>query len=307
MKNTTSHTVLITGYSGLIAKQISTYLVQKGFIVKGLTQNKKQLSESVFYWNVNEQLIDKRALENVDYIIHLAGAGIADKRWTTKRKKEIIDSRVNSSLFLAKSLKETNTKIKALIGTSAIGYYGAVTSDKIFTEADDSGIDFLGTCCLQWEKSYQAFNELTDRMVILRLPTVLSKNGGALQKIVPIVKLGLASPLGNGRQYMPIVSMDDLVKLYEFVLKNTHIEGTFNANAPCDITNKELMMGLATSLHKPFFMPSVPAFILKALYGELACVLLKGSRVSSDKLTREGFIFSHTTLESILKSVLSFD
>lgn len=307
MKNTSDHTVLITGYSGLIAKHVSTYLVQKGFIVKGLTQNKTQLSESIFYWNVKEQLIDKRALENIDYIIHLAGAGIADKRWTTKRKKEIIDSRINSALFLAKSLKETNTKIKALIGTSAVGYYGAVTDEKIFTETDDSGIDFLGTCCLKWEKSYQAFSELTDRMVILRLPTVLSKNGGALQKIVPIVNLGLASALGNGKQYMPIVCMADLVKLYEFALINTDIEGTYNANAPCDITNKELMMGLADILHKPFFMPSVPAFVLKAIYGELACVLLKGSRVSSNKLAKEGFTFSHTTLESMLKSVLRFN
>ncbi len=302
MKASTIHTVLITGYSGLLARHISTYLSKKGFLIKGLTQNKKHLSESVFYWNVNEKQIDKRAIENIDYIIHLAGTGIVDKRWNTKRKKEIIDSRVNSSLFLAQSLKEKNTKIKALIGTSAIGYYGAITSEKVFTEKDNAGKDFLGECCFQWEKSYQAFNEFTDRVIILRLPTVLSKDGGALQKITPIVKLGLASPLGSGKQYMPIVGIDDLVRLYEFTIRNTDLEGTFNANSPYDITNKDLMIGLANILNKPFFMPSVPSFILKAIYGELACVLLEGSRVSSDKIRNEGFTFTHTSLESMLQN-----
>jgi uncharacterized protein len=304
MEDTAVHTVLITGYSGLIGQYISTYLSQKGFIVKGLTQNKKQLSESVFYWNVNEQLIDKRALENVDCIIHLAGLNIAGKRWTSKRKKDIIDSRVNSSLFLARVLKETNIKLKALIGTSATGYYGSITSQKIFREEDDAGMDFLGECCLLWEKSYHAFNEIADRIVILRLPTVLSKNDGALQKIVPIVKRGLASPLGSGNQYMPLVCMNDLMNLYEFILSNPQLAGIYNANAPCHVTNKQLMVGMASVLHKPFIMPAVPTFFLKVIYGEFASVLIEGSRVSSSKLIDSGFKFSHATLESMLKSVL---
>lgn len=304
MEDTAVHTVLITGISGSIGQYISTYLSQKGFIVKGLTQSKKHLSESVFYWNVNEQLIDKRALKNVDCLIHLAGANVADSRWSPARKKEIVDSRVNSSLFLARTFKETNTKLKVLIGTSGTGYYGSITSQRIFKEVDEAGVDFLGECCLLWEKSYQAFNEIADRIVILRLPTVLCKNDGALQKIVPIVKLGLASPIGSGNQYMPLVCMDDLMNLYEFIILNPQLQGTFNANSPCHVTNKQLMVGIAKVLHKPFIMPAVPAFLLKVIYGEFASVLLEGSRVSSNKLINSGFTFSHNTLESMLKSVL---
>ncbi len=304
MLNENVDTVLITGYSGLVANHLSNHLIKEGFIVKGLTQNKAQLSQSVFYWNVNKQIIDERALENVNYVIHLAGAGIADKRWTVERKKEIIDSRVQSTLFLAQSFNKANIKIKALIGTSAIGYYGAVTSEKTFTENDPAGKDFISNCCVQWEKSYQAFKHLTDRIVILRLPTVLSENGGALQKILPIVKLGLASPIGNGKQFMPLICMDDLVKLYEFAITSHDLYGTFNANAPLSVTNKDFMTGLAKALHKPYFMPNTPSIILKALYGELACVLLYGSRVNSSKILSAGFSFSYPTLDDMLKRIL---
>ena len=304
MLSENAHTVLITGYSGLIAKHLSNHLTREGFIVKGLTQNKAQLSQSVFYWNVSEKIIDEHALENVDYVIHLAGSGIADKRWTIERKKEIIESRVQSTLFLAQSFRKANLKIKALIGTSAIGYYGAISSEKIFTENDAAGNDFISDCCVQWEKSYQAFNYLTDRTVILRLPTVLSETGGALHKILPFVKFGLASPIGSGKQFMPLICIEDLVKLYEFAITSHDLYGTFNANAPLSVTNKDFMSGLAKALNKSFFLPNTPSIILKLLYGELACVLLYGSRVNSSKIITAGFSFSYPTLDGMLRRIL---
>ena len=273
-------------------------------MVKGLTQNKQQLSSTVFYWNIKQNYIDPKVFDNLDYVIHLAGSGIADKRWTDARKKEIVDSRVESTLFLAESLRQSQVKIKALVGASAIGYYGTVTTDKIFSENDLPATDFLGDCCRQWENAYNEFNEVADRTVILRLSTVIAKDGGALQKIIPLVKAGISSPLGSGSQYMPLIHIDDLCRMFEFALQS-NCNGAYNAACPQHINNRQLMKSLAQALHKPFFLPAVPAFMMHLVYGELAALLLQGSRVSADKITGEGFTFTYPNLKKICKELFS--
>ncbi|MEO8759434.1 MAG: TIGR01777 family oxidoreductase [Bacteroidia bacterium] len=290
-------TILITGYGGFVAKHLSAHLVKHGYLVKGLSHNKTKLSKNVFYWNVEENYIDEKSLENVDYLIHLAGAGIADKRWTDKRKKEIIDSRVKSAELLASTLRHKNIKLKGLIGISAIGYYGAVTTDKIFTETDLPGTDFLAECCVKWENAYNLFNDVVERKTILRLGTVVGKDGGALKKLMPLTNFGLASSLGSGKQIMPFINVKDLSALVEFCIAKQNINGIFNAVAPQQPNNNEFMKTLASSLHKPFIMPAVPAFLMKLILGEMAVMLLEGSRVSNDKIIAEGFTFSSPTIK----------
>jgi len=290
-------TILITGYGGFVAKHVSTYLLQQGYLVKGLSHNKKKQSAAVFYWNTAENYIDEKALQNVDYIIHLAGAGIADKRWTDKRKKEIIDSRVKSAELLASTLTKNKIKLKGLIGISAIGYYGAFTSDKVFTETDLPGNDFLADCCVQWENTYKLFDEVVERKTILRLGTVIGKDGGALKKLMPLVAFCLASPLGTGKQIMPFIHVKDLCALLGFCIKNENINGIFNAVAAEQPSNKAFMKTLAESLHKPFIMPAVPAFLLKLILGEMSVILLQGSKVSNEKITTPGFNFAFPTIK----------
>jgi len=296
-------TILITGYGGFLAKHVSQYLLQQGYIVKGLSHNKKKQVNNVFYWNITENYIDERAFESVDYIIHLAGAGIADKRWTTKRKKEIIDSRVKSAELLATTLKKKNIQLKGLIGVSAIGYYGAITSDKPFTETDLPGNDFLADCCVQWENSYNLFTEVAERKIILRLGTVISKDGGALKRLIPLTNLGLASPLGNGKQNMPFIHIKDLVALFGFCISTSTMAGIYNAVATEQVNNKAFMRELAASFHKAFVVPAVPAFMLKIILGEMAVMLLQGSEISNEKLLKTGFTFSFPTIEEAFNNL----
>ncbi len=290
-------TILITGYGGFVAKHLSAYLSQQGYVVKGLSQNKNKQATNVFYWNVEEGYIDEKSLQHVDYVVHLAGAGIADKRWTSKRKKEIIDSRVKSAELLSSTLIKNKIKLKGLIGISAIGYYGAVTTDKTFIETDKPDDGFLADCCIQWENAYKLFDEVIERKTILRLGTVVGNDGGALKKLLPLAKFGLASPLGSGKQIMPFIHIKDLCALIKFCIQKENTSGIFNAVATEQPDNKEFMKTLATSLHKSFIMPAVPAFVLKLVLGEMSVMLLQGSKISNAKILNAGFDFQFPTLK----------
>ena len=201
--------VLITGGTGLIGKHLQNLLIANKHKVVILSRNPKKKNE--FKWNISENYIDDNALRGVTHVIHLAGAGIANKRWTNKRKNELINSRVLSTNLLFKKVKELNIELKGFISASGIGYYGAITSDKTFTENDTSKNDFISKVCVEWEKSVHQFKKLNIPVTILRTGVVLSKNGGALQKMNTPLFL---SALGNGNQYMPWIHIDDLCNLY---------------------------------------------------------------------------------------------
>lgn len=294
--------VLISGYSGFVAKHLSNFLSTQGFEVRGLSHSKDKKGKNVFYWNVEKNEIDEQAFKNADYLIHLAGAGIADKRWDDKRKKEIIDSRVKSAELLAAKLRKNNHTLKALVGASAVGYYGAQNASHIYKEEDKPYNDFLAEVCIAWEKSYENFNGVIERKTILRFGNVLGKDGGLLRRIVPIIKSGFGSPLGNGMQAMPFIHICDLCRLIEFSLSE-NISGTFNAVAPEKVNNKEFMKALAESLHKPFYMPAVPAFLLHLVYGEMADILLKAPFVSNEKINAAGFEFEYSGLRLALDNL----
>ena len=297
-------TVLITGANGLIGKRLTFLLQQKGYRVIHLSRNLPKTSAvETFLWDVNKQTIDEKAIREADYIIHLAGAGIADKKWTKKWKKEIIDSRVESIHLLFKAIQKTNTTIKAFISASGAGIYGATTSENIFTETDLPATDFLGITCKLWEGAAETISRLNIRTVKLRTGIVLSRNGGALEKMARPVKLFVGSPLGSGKQYIPWIHLDDLCAIYIQAMEDTSMQGAYNAVAPEHVTNEGFTTLIAKALHRPLVMPNVPAFLLQWILGEMSVTVLNGSRVSCKKLEAAGFVFRYKTLDSAFKSL----
>jgi uncharacterized protein len=291
-------TILVTGGTGLIGKQLCKLLQDKGYSVRILSRTKSE-DPSHFIWNISNNYIDKQAILNVDYIIHLAGAGIADKRWTKKRKQELINSRVNSTNLLFQKVKEFNPNLKAFISSSGIGFYGAITSSKIFTEKEKPGKDFISTICKLWEKAAHQFNSINSRTVIFRTGVVFSKEGGAFEKISKPIKLGFGAVLGNGKQYMPWIHIDDLCELYIQAIENTNFEGVYNAVAPEHITNKQITKIIAKTFRKPLWLPNIPSFILRLIFGDMSAILLYGSRVSSKKIQKTGFQFNFKNLSKL--------
>lgn len=293
-------TVLISGGTGLIGKQLQQKLLEKNYQVKVLTRNPK--AENEFRWDIKENFIDVAAFENVTHIIHLAGAGIADKRWTTERKKELINSRVKSANLLFKKVKELEIPLQNFVSGSAIGYYGAITSDRIFTEENKPANDFISEICIKWEKSVLQFKTLEIPTTILRTGIVLSKKGGALEKMNTPLFL---SALGNGNQFMPWIHIEDLCNLFIKAIKDNSFTGIYNAVAPEHKTNKSFTKTLGKVLKKPVLPMNAPSFVLKTALGELAYLLLNGSRVSSKKVEETGYQFHYKTLEKALTNLLS--
>lgn len=297
-------TVLISGGTGLVGRALSKQLIAQGHEVRILSRNPKQSGTvKSFFWDVEQQQIDESAFEGLDHIVHLAGEGIADKRWTDQRKQEIIRSRVESMKLIADTLKRKNIQLKSFVGASAIGIYGMATSDKLFSESDAGIKDFLSDTCLQWEKAYSSISQNTEKTNVIRIGVVLSEEGGALKKLVPQFKLGLGSALGSGKQYMPWIHLDDLVSVFMEALFNPSYKGVYNAVVSEHITNKEFSEQLAKALHKPFFLPNVPAFVLKLVLGEMANMVLTGSRISNQKLMNAGFVFQFPDLTSALQRI----
>lgn len=295
--------VLITGASGAIARVLSKKL-ENQYSIRFLTRKKE--AENEFEWDLENQIVDENAFENVSHIIHLAGANISEKRWTEDRKKELISSRVDSAKLILNTFQKKNLKLKSFISASGINFYGTKTTDKIFNENDAPGNDFLSEVVVVWEKAADEFKEqnIAERVVKIRTAVVLSKNEGALAKMMTPIKFGIGSPLGSGKQYMPWIHIDDICSIYEFALKNPEAEGSYNASAPQHTTNENLTKLIAKVLKKPLLMPNVPTFILKLIFGELADALLEGSRASSEKIIKAGFEFQFPDLKMALEDLL---
>lgn len=295
--------VLVTGASGLLGKVISEKLNQQDYEVLRLSR-KLNNDKNTFVWNVDKGTIDENAVKNADYIIHLAGEGIAEKKWTAERKKQIIGSRVKSTELLHKAIKNTGADIKAFISASAVGYYGAITSEKIFTENDLPADDFLGTSCRIWEDSVDKIAAEGIRTVKYRIGVVLSKEGGALPKMAAPFKFYAGAVLGSGKQYIPWVHINDVANAFVFAIQNNQLNGVYNLVAPDDgQSNAIFTQMLAQVLNKPLILPAVPELVLKLALGEMADVVLKGSRVSSKKLRDYSFQFEYDNLEKALNSL----
>lgn len=295
--------VLITGAGGSVAKVLANKL-ENEYTVRFLTRTKKK--ENDFEWNIKNGTIDEKAFENISHIIHLAGANISEKRWTDERKKEIISSRVDSAQLILKTLQQKNIQLKSFISASAVGIYGAITSEKIFKEEDEKGNDFLSEVVILWEKAADEFLDkgVAERVVKVRIAIVLSEYEGALKKMAVPVKFGIGSPIGTGRQYIPWIHIDDLSSVFEYVVKNEKIKGAYNASAPQHTDNENLTKEIAEVLNKPMFMPNIPGFVMKLMFGELSVALLEGSRTSSEKLQNSGFQFKFPNLKNALEDLL---
>lgn len=295
--------VLITGANGLIAKELARKIGNE-YDIRFLTRKKRQANE--YEWDLKKKTIDESALENVSHIIHLAGANISEKRWTAERKKELITSRVDSAALLRNTLRKKEIKLKSFISASGINFYGTLTTEKIYSENDPPGHDFLSEVVVLWERAADHFKEqnLAERVVKLRTAVVLSEKEGALKKMLPPIQYGIGSALGNGKQYMPWIHIEDICSIYEFALKKTNLHGAYNAVSPQHATNSDLTKKIAKVLKKPLFMPNVPAFALKMLFGELASAILEGSRASSQKIQEAGFQFRHPDLYESLNNLL---
>ena len=258
-------------------------------------------------WDISKQTIDKEAIAKADYIIHLAGAGVADMRWSKKRKQEIVDSRVKSGELLDKTLRENANNVKAVVSISGIGWYGpdpAIPNPDPFTEEDPASDDFLADTCKQWEAAIAPVTKQGKRLVILRTGIVLSKEGGALKEFEKPLKFGVATILGNGRQVISWIHIDDLTRLFITAIENENINGVYNAVSSNPISNKEFMMKLGTIKRGKFFIPiPVPSFALKIVLGEMSVEVLKSATVSCAKLHYAGFNFLYPGVDEALKDL----
>lgn len=304
-------TILITGGTGLLGSALTKMLIDKGHKIITLTRTKKPSEDnniSYALWDIKEQRIDNSAISSSDYIIHLAGAGVADKRWTNDRKKEITESRTKSSALLVKALQLPN-KVKAVISASATGWYGADENrspkKKTFTEDMAADKEFLGETCRLWEESIEPVKEAGKRLVKLRIGIVLSNDGGALPEFKKPVKFGIAGVLGSGTQVVSWIHIEDLCRMFMYAIENESLEGAYNAVASTPVKNKELTLLLAQKMKGRFFVHMhVPAFVLKAMLGEMSVEVLKSATVSSEKIRAAGFTFLYPSIEAALENLI---
>lgn len=299
--------ILITGGTGLVGQALSLLLESNGYEVAYLTRSPIKSHRKLFYWDWEKDYIDAEAIEYADAIIHLAGENISNRKWTSAQKNRIVSSRVQTTRLLEQAIGSSSKKPIAFISASAIGYYGSISSDQIFGEEDPPGTDFLAETVVRWEESVKQIHALNIPTAILRIGIVMSRQGGALTKMLLPIKWGLGAALGSGKQWMPWIALEDLSRLFLFVLEQKLVATSpkdlliYNAVSMDNINNKELMRQMAKAIKRPFFLPPVPGFIFKLIFGEMSTLLLKGSRVSSEKIISEGFDFRFTKIQDLFE------
>ena len=297
--------VLITGGSGLVGRRLTDMLIEKGYEVCWLSRTSDTGSRIKKYiWDIRKGYIDPAALAATDYIIHLAGAGVADKPWTTARKQEILESRTHSTALLTKALREMPHRVKAVIGASAIGIYGLDTGNRLLTENAPAGQDFLARVVQAWEAETDLIAKLGIRVVKIRIGIVFSNEGGALPKLVQPVRLYAGAPLGSGKQWMSWIHIDDLCRLFIWAIENPQASGAYNAVSPNPATNEAVTKAVGKILHRPILPLNVPAFAIKLIFGQMGNIVLGGNKVSSSRVEQEGFVFQYPQLEGALQDLL---
>lgn len=300
-------TILVTGGSGLVGRRLTEMLREQGYRVLWLSRERNLESDPPRYgWDYRNRTIDREALEQANVIIHLAGANLGEGYRSEKRKKEIVASRVETAGLLFDTLQEIGHRIEAFISASAIGYYGSSVTDKVFTEEEQvNDHDFLRDTCLKWEEAAFRFTALPGtRTVALRTGFVVDHSSDAFRKMMLPTRLGVGSPLGSGKQYLSWIHLEDLCRLYIRAVEEPTMEGVYNAVAPEQITNAGFMRTLAKEMHRPFFFPAVPAFVMRLVMGEAADLVLGGSRISAQKILDAGFRFRYKRAEEAIRASL---
>lgn len=297
--------ILITGGSGLIGTALTELLLSRGYSVSHLSRSKGQPGKVNSYrWDIGRQEIDPEAIRNANAIVHLAGANLGEKRWTEQRKKEILESRTRSTRLLHDALKKLPNTVDTFVTASAVGYYGT-DNEKVFTETDPPGKDFLADVTRQWENEADRIAHPGLRVVKLRTGVVLSPAGGALEKMALPVKFFAGAPLGSGRQFVSWIHIMDLCSIYVKALEDESLQGIYNAVAPEVVTNREFTRAIGKALNRPVFLPPVPAFALKMVLGEMAGMVLEGACVSGERIQRAGYTFQYPVLKQALADLLA--
>jgi uncharacterized protein (TIGR01777 family) len=295
--------ILLTGGTGLLGTHLTKTLLDKGYEVSHLSRTQGNNPDvKTYLWDVAKGEIDENSIIGVDTIVHLAGAGVVDERWSDERKQELIDSRTKSIGLIYQVLRKKNHIVNSVISASATGFYGDRGAE-VLTEESDSGSDFLADVCIKWEAAVDNGKELGLRIVKFRTGIVLDKNGGALPQLANPVKWGVGSPLGSGKQWMPWIHWRDVVKMYIYGIENAALSGVYNMTGPNPVTNKQLTKAVATQLHKPFWAPNVPVFVLKLILGEMRIAVLESAKTSSKKIEDTGFKFDYPQLSGALKDI----
>jgi uncharacterized protein (TIGR01777 family) len=295
--------VLVTGSHGMIGSALIPRLRARGDRVLRLVRSEPEGSDDV-RWDPPAGTIDAAALEGVDAVVHLAGVGIGDKKWTEARKKEVLESRTIPTTLLARTLAALDAKPRVLVSASAIGYYGN-RGDDVVTEAASPGDDFGARVCREWEEATEPAEEAGIRVVRTRTGLVLTARGGFLKRLLLPFKLGVGGRLGSGRQYMSWITLDDDLAAILFLIDTESVSGPVNLTAPNPVTNAEFTKQLGSAVHRPTVIPT-PMPALRLVYGgELVDTLLGSQRVVPEKLQQSGFTFSHPDLEGALHAVLA--
>jgi TIGR01777 family protein len=297
--------ILLSGSSGLVGSALTPLLQGRGDELATLVREKSRGGKNEIYWQPNFGSVDKPAIEDFapDAVVHLAGEPIAKGRWNPKKKQLIKDSRVLGTQALANSLANLSRPPKVLICASAVGYYGT-RGDECLTEQSPRGEGFLPEVCAEWEAACQPARDKGIRVVNLRFGMVLSPKGGALKKLLTPFKLGLGGVLGNGRQYMSWIALDDVVQVILFALQNDKLSGAVNTVAPQAVTNREFTKTLGRVMWRPTLFP-LPASTARMLFGEMAdALLLASTRAVPERLGQAGYAFQFPDLKPALKHLL---
>jgi uncharacterized protein (TIGR01777 family) len=295
--------ILITGGTGLLGRQLTKALLNLGHNVSHLSRSHgKDPKVKTFLWDVENSKIDEHCIDGVDTIIHLAGAGIADKRWTDERKKVIVESRTKSIGLIYGLMKNKAHKVHSVISASGINYYNN-RGDELLTEDSHPSHDFIGNCCIEWEKAVDEGKQFDLRILKFRTGVVLTTEGGALPQLALPVKLAVGSPLGTGGQWVPWIHHRDAIDMYLFGLEHEQLTGVYNMVAPLPVTNKQMTIAVAKQLQRPLWAPNVPAFLIKLLFGEMASLVLGSTKASAQKIEAVGYEFKYPDITSALKEI----
>ena len=276
--------VAITGASGFIGRAVAENLQSSGHIVRAMSLR---------------GAVEPDVLQGVNAVVHLAGEPVA-QRWTAHARDRILRSRVEGTRALVAAMRGNPPQV--LISASAVGYYGS-RGDEILIESAPPADDFLGRVAAAWEEEAQAAEPLGVRVARVRIGMVLGKNGGALARMLPPFRMGVGGRLGNGRQWMSWIHIDDLIALIAFLMKESTVRGVFNATSPYPVTNREFTRALAEAVHRPAILP-VPAFALRFVFGEMASVLLASQRAVPDAAQRAGFVFENPDIFAALAQIV---
>ena len=295
--------ILVSGSHGLVGKALSKALTKDGHEIINLVRRDRVYGKPEIEWHPNKGLLDPDQIEGFDAVVHLAGESIASGRWTDEKKRRIRESRVQGTTLLSQALAGLSRPPKRFISASAIGYYGS-RGDEVLTEDSRAGSDFLSDVCAEWEKATERAAEKGISTCTARFGIILDKEGGALEKMLTPFRLGLGGKIGDGKQWMSWIGLEDVVSALVFLLESGSISGPVNIVAPNPVTNAEFTKTLGKVLSRPTFL-SVPAFAARLAFGEMADgLLLSSAKVEPKKLKEAGFKYRFPNLEASLTSVL---